>query len=164
MGRKNFSFFRESFFRESFFREIRIFKVTTVIGKIFADKNFRDNNIGGTKMPSYGQHEGIFVPPILFPLRSANLFLRKYFNFTVYSKKSQQAMKLVDHNTVSAQIKKRKYLRIKIFAENIFAILKQPFWLTKIVIFLPRNLLSQIFYPQKFSALRYIASFKKNIS
>jgi hypothetical protein len=25
----------------------------TVIGKIFADKNFRDNNIGGTKMPFY---------------------------------------------------------------------------------------------------------------
>jgi hypothetical protein len=39
----------------------------TVIGKIFAEKNFCDNNIGGTKMPCYGMHKGILVPPILFP-------------------------------------------------------------------------------------------------
>jgi hypothetical protein len=51
----------------------------TVIGKIFADKNFCDNNIGGTKMSSYGMYKGILVPPILFPLRSSNLFIRKYF-------------------------------------------------------------------------------------
>jgi hypothetical protein len=52
----------------------------TVIGKIFADKNFCDNNIGGTKMPSYGMYKGILVPPILFPpiYLSANIL-----NFTV---------------------------------------------------------------------------------
>jgi hypothetical protein len=32
--------------------------LSTVIGKIFADKNFRDNNIGGKKMPSCPPAEG----------------------------------------------------------------------------------------------------------
>jgi hypothetical protein len=50
---------------------------TVLIGKILADterstrgeeENFRDNNIGGTKMPFYFPYEGIIVPPILFPL------------------------------------------------------------------------------------------------
>jgi hypothetical protein len=54
-------------------------KSVTVIGKKFADKNFRGNNIGGTKMPEFLSQKGILVPPILFPLRSANLFVRKYF-------------------------------------------------------------------------------------
>jgi hypothetical protein len=48
------------------------YTLNTVIGKILANtdrrkKIFRDNNIGGTKMPSYSQQEGILVPPILFP-------------------------------------------------------------------------------------------------
>jgi hypothetical protein len=39
----------------------------TVIGKKFADKNFRDNNIGGTKMTEFLPQKGILVPPTLFP-------------------------------------------------------------------------------------------------
>jgi hypothetical protein len=56
------------------------FSCGTVIGKILADKNFRDNNICGTKIPSYGDYKGIFAPQILFPpiYFSANIL-----NFTV---------------------------------------------------------------------------------
>jgi hypothetical protein len=57
--------------------------VRIVIGKIFADKNFRENNIGGTKMSLYTPQEGIFVPPILFPPIYFSLRSAKILNFTV---------------------------------------------------------------------------------
>jgi hypothetical protein len=49
------------------------------MGKIFMDKNFRDNNIGGTKMPLYRQYYFPCGPPIYF---SANIL-----NFAVFVQK-----------------------------------------------------------------------------